>query len=59
MKEENKIITIIKSFFKLFKKKNKRDEKSASDDAKKEMCRRAMRSGVCPRDCECCAWRTI
>lgn len=59
MREENKIISIIKAFFRLFTKKDKQEEKCVSDEAKREMCRRAMRSGVCPRTCECCAWRTI
>lgn len=56
MKEENKITSITKAFFKLFTKKDKQDEKRVSDEAKREMCRRAMQSGVCPHACERCAW---
>lgn len=59
MREENKIISIIKAFFNLFTKKDKQDKKSANNEAKREMCRRAIQSGVCPNACDRCAWNTI
>ena len=56
MREENKIITFIKKLFSCFKKKDPVEEKKKSDEAKREMCRKAIQSGVCPHACEICAW---
>ena len=54
MTEENRFITIIKSFLNKFKNKNKVKQKSNWN--KKEMCKKSIQSGVCPRACEDCAW---
>jgi hypothetical protein len=56
MKEENKFITFIKKLFGRFKKKDPVEEKRKSDEAKREMCKRAIQSCVCPHACEICAW---
>ena len=56
MKEENKIIAFIKGLFGRFKKKDPIEEKKKSDEAKREMCKRAIHGGVCPHTCEICAW---
>lgn len=57
MKEENKIITFLKKLFSRFNKKNDTEgKKRQSDEAKREMCRKAINGGVCPQACEICAW---
>lgn len=56
MKKENTIVTLIKAFIGLFIKRHKETEKRMSDDMKREMCMRAIQSGVCPHTCGCCAW---
>ncbi len=49
-----KIIVWFKSLF-ISEKKAKEN----SDKAKKEMCKRAVQSGVCPHNCDICAWNTL
>lgn len=56
MREENKIIAFIKKLFSRFRKTNEAEQKKNSDEAKREMCSRAIQSGVCPKACEICAW---
>ena len=56
MREENKIITIIKNFICHFKKKNEEKAKKESNKLKRQMCLSAQMSKVCSRDCESCAW---
>lgn len=56
MKEKNKIIAFIKKLFNRFKKTDPVEEKRKSDEAKREMCKRAVSGGVCPYVCETCAW---
>ncbi len=34
-------------------------EKENSDEIKREMCKRAVLSGVCPHTCDTCAWNTL
>lgn len=48
------IIVWFKSFF-IDEKKAKEN----SDEAKRQMCARAIQSGVCPHTCEICAWNTL
>lgn len=59
MKEENRIIAFIKRVVGLFVKKDAEAEKRRSDEAKREMCKRAIQSNVCPHTCEICAWNTM
>ena len=33
--------------------------KDNSDEAKREMCKRAVQGGVCPHTCDTCAWNTL
>lgn len=56
MREENKIITFIKNLIGIFKKKDEQEEKRKSDELKREMCKKAVSSNVCPHSCEICAW---
>jgi len=35
----------------------KKKQKGISEEIKVKMCKRAVRSGVCPHCCEKCAWR--
>lgn len=49
-----KIVTWLKSMF-ISEKKAQEN----SDEIKKEMCKRALQSNVCPRDCDRCAWNTL
>ena len=35
------------------------EKEKKSDEAKAEMCRRAVAAGVCPKACERCAWNTF
>lgn len=49
-----KIIQWIKSLFVIKKK-----ETEISDEAKNEMCLRSLQSGVCPHDCDRCAWNIL
>lgn len=56
MREENKLIMIFKMIISRFKKKNQAVEKRRSDEAKREMCKRAIQGNVCPHSCEICAW---
>lgn len=37
-------------------KEDEATRKKKSDDAKREMCHSAVLGGVCPNDCERCAW---
>ena len=56
MKEENKFIMILKMIISRFKKRDETEEKRRSDEAKREMCKRAIQGSVCPHTCEICAW---
>jgi hypothetical protein len=58
MKEQNKLkVFISKILLKLFGRKE--TPKEVSDENKREMCRRALQSGVCPHTCDICAWNTL
>lgn len=54
MKEENKLIMMFKRI--IGRLKRKADKKGNSDEAKREMCKRAIQGNVCPHVCEICAW---
>ena len=56
MKKENRIITFFKRVVSFFVKNDVEAEKRRSDEMKREMCRRAIKSNVCPKTCETCAW---
>lgn len=49
-----KIVAWLKSIF-ISKKKSEEN----STEAKREMCKRALQSNVCPHDCDRCAWNTL
>ena len=49
-----KIVVWFKSLF-----INEKKAKENSDEAKREMCKRAVQSGVCPHTCDICAWNTL
>lgn len=49
-----KIVDWFKSLF-----INEKKAKENSDKLKREMCERAMQSGVCPHMCDICAWNTL
>lgn len=49
-----KIIYWIRSLF-----TNKKKAKDNSDEIKKQMCARAVQSGVCPQNCDICAWNVL
>ena len=49
-----KIVIWFKSLF-----INEKKAKENSDEAKREMCKRAVQSGVCPHACDICAWNTL
>lgn len=49
-----KIIVWFKSLF-IHEKKAKEN----SDETKRKMCEWAVQSGVCPHDCDICAWNTL
>lgn len=49
-----KIVVWFKSLF-----TNEKKAKENSDKAKKEMCKRAVQSGVCPHNCDICAWNIL
>ena len=38
---------------------SKEKAKENSDELKREMCNKAVQSGVCPHDCDRCAWNTL
>lgn len=48
---------VIGWFKPLFTRKKK--EKESGDEIKIEMCKRAVQSGVCPYNCDTCAWNTL
>lgn len=48
------IVTWFKSFF-----VDEKKAKENSDEAKRKMCERAVQGGVCPHECDICAWNTI
>lgn len=57
MRESNlfeKIMHWLKSLF-----VTKEKERENSDEVKREMCKRALQSGVCPHACDICAWNTL
>ena len=49
-----KIMHWLKSLF-----VSKEKERENSDEIKREMCSRALQSGVCPHACDICAWNTL
>ncbi len=57
MRKSNIFEKIFYWFKSLFADKEKAKENS--DEAKREMCGRSIRSGVCPHDCDRCAWNTL
>ena len=57
MRELNVFEKIICWFKSLFT--GKEEAKENSDETKREMCKRALQSGVCPHDCDRCAWNTL
>ena len=59
MRELNTFEKIIGWFKSLIIGKEKKSVKENSDEVKREMCKRALQSGVCPHDCDRCAWNTL
>lgn len=57
MRKQIFIERIINWFKGLFYSKKKIQENS--DEIKREMCRKAVQSGVCPHTCDICAWNTL
>lgn len=57
MRKQTFVERIINWFKSLFNSKKKTQENS--DEIKKEMCRTAVQSGVCPHTCDICAWNTL
>lgn len=49
-----KIVAWLKS---MFVSEKKAEENSI--EIKREMCKRALQSNVCPHDCDRCAWNTL
>lgn len=49
-----KIVDWFKSLF-----INEKKAKENSDEIKREMCKKALQSGVCPHTCDICAWNTL
>lgn len=56
MKEENKFIMILKMIISRFKKRDEAEKKRRSNEAKREMCKRAVHGNVCPHTCKICSW---
>ena len=56
MRELNIFEKIVSWFKSLFV--NEKKVKENSDEIKREMCKRAVQSGVCPHACDICAWKT-
>lgn len=57
MKKANLFERFVWFASRLFTSKRKQEENS--DKAKREMCARAIKGGVCPKACEICAWNTL
>ena len=57
MRELNIFEKIVAWFKSLFT--NEKKSKENSDEIKREMCKRALQSGVCPHACDICAWNTL
>lgn len=57
MRKPNIFEKILNWFISLFADKETTEENS--DEIKREMCGRSIRSGVCPHDCDRCAWNTL
>ena len=55
----NDIRQSIKEAKELHKKNEEIIKKHKSDELKKEMCLKSIRGGVCPHDCDLCAWSTL
>lgn len=55
----NDIRQSIKEAKELHKKNKEIIERHKSEQMKKEMCLKAIRGGVCPHDCDLCAWSTL
>lgn len=49
-----RIINWLKSLF-----CSKKETQENSDEIKREMCKKAVQSGVCLHDCDICAWNTL
>lgn len=57
MRKQNILLRFIKKVMSIFiPKEDEATRKKKSDDAKREMCHSAVLGGVCPNDCERCAW---
>lgn len=46
-------------FYRLLKRIGLIKTHALTFEEKAEMCRRAVSSGVCPKDCDRCAWRIL
>lgn len=57
MREQTFVERMLNWFKKLFNGKKKTQENS--DEIKREMCKKAVLSGVCPKTCDRCAWNTL
>ena len=57
MRELNIFEKIVGWFKSLFISKEKAEKNS--NETKREMCKRAVQSGVCPHTCDICAWNTL
>ena len=49
-----KIVIWFKSLF-----INEKKTKDNSDEIKRKMCESAVQGGVCPHNCDICAWNTL
>lgn len=56
MKKETFIQKLIRLLKTIIFKESEEKEKENSDLLKREMCIKAVRSGVCPNSCCICAW---
>lgn len=57
MREQTFLERIINRLKSLFISKKKVQENS--DEIKRKMCKEAVQGGVCPHDCDRCAWNTL
>ena len=57
MKEQTIIERFVGWIKSIFISEEKRKENS--NELKKEMCKKSLQSGVCPKDCDRCAWNTV
>ena len=49
----------ITNWFKGLSCSKKKIQENNDDEIKREMCRKAVQSGVCPHTCDICAWNTL